>query len=142
MTIYNKKAVKQKFLFLVIFFIISLLAGCLSVGPDYVRPDVDHPAEWNSSLAGDIKFSKTKAEDLAEWWLEFNDPVLTGLVKRTVRDNLDIKKAQAKVRQARASRLINRAAHFPTLDATGSGSVSRGIVVVPECLAVAAASGG
>ena len=43
---------------------------------------------------------------LANWWTTLNDPELSGLIERAVAGNLDLKKAWAKVREARARRGI------------------------------------
>lgn len=63
---------------------------------------------------------------LAEWWTIFNDPLLTDLVELAIRNNLDLKQAVAKVREARARKGINESGLFPGLDATGSASRSKG----------------
>ena len=63
---------------------------------------------------------------MASWWTTLNDPILTSLIERAVQGNLDVKKAKARVREARARRGINQADLFPTLTATGSGTYSRG----------------
>lgn len=64
-------------------------------------------------------------EDLAAWWTGFNDPRLSNLIERALAGNLDLKKARARVREARARRGTAQAALFPTLDASGSAAWSR-----------------
>jgi NodT family efflux transporter outer membrane factor (OMF) lipoprotein len=58
--------------------------------------------------------------DLARWWTVFDDPLLSALEERTVRSNLDLKLAEARIRQARASRGIAAGGLGPTVDATGA----------------------
>lgn len=62
---------------------------------------------------------------LAAWWTTLGDPGLSRLIERAVAGNLDLKKAKARIREARASRGVARAALFPSVDAVGSGSRSR-----------------
>ena len=90
-----------------------LIAGC-SVGPDYVRPELAMPEAWNNSPRSDA----AKAE-LVEWWTQFQDPKLASLVDRALEANLDLKKAAARIRQARAQATIARADWYPSVAATG-----------------------
>ncbi|HOP40873.1 MAG TPA: efflux transporter outer membrane subunit, partial [Geobacteraceae bacterium] len=53
-----------------------------------------------------------------------NDPVLSGLIDRAVAENLDLREAKSRLREARARRGISGADQFPTLDASGSVSKS------------------
>jgi multidrug efflux system outer membrane protein len=78
--------------------VISLgLSGC-PVGPSYERP----PAK-----TGEIFGNATEAEykprqiDVA-WWHQFNDPRLEQLIAMAVRNNYDLKAAEAHLREARA----------------------------------------
>ena len=56
------------------------------------------------------------------WWLAFKDPELTSLVERAVKANLDLQLAEARVREARATKRIQAAPLWPELDATASYS--------------------
>ncbi len=90
-----------------------LLAGC-KVGPNFKPLQTEVPDRWVGPLP-------TPAEqDLARWWTQFDDPMLTSLVQRAVESNLDLRLAEARVRQARASRGIAVSGLGPTLSATGS----------------------
>lgn len=104
---------------------VALLAGCATVGPDYVPPRTTSPAAWNTPLQGGITVS-TDPRNLAAWWTSLNDPELSRLVDRAVAGNLDLKKASARIREARARRGLSRAGLYPTLDATGSVTRSHG----------------
>jgi outer membrane protein, multidrug efflux system len=101
------------------------LTGCVTVGPDYVKPKVSSPTGWNNRIAEKPKDKKNNSNSLAEWWKTLNDPVLTSLLERAVANNLDVKNAVARVREARASRGIEEADYYPTIDATGSGTRNR-----------------
>ncbi len=78
-----------------------LLAGC------GVRTAgrVPTPALPQAFAAGsqDAAVSAGKA-DVAQWWKEFHDPLLDSLVARAVAGNLDLRTAQERVREARATR--------------------------------------
>lgn len=105
--------------------IMLLFSGCATVGPDYVGPNTSLPATWYSELKRGLDARETNPQTLATWWSTLNDPVLSGLIVRAVAGNLDLKKARARFREARASRGIAKAGLFPTLDAAGSASWSR-----------------
>jgi NodT family efflux transporter outer membrane factor (OMF) lipoprotein len=69
---------------------------------------------------------KTHPQSLTTWWTTLNDPELSRLIERAVGRNRDLKKAEARIREARARRGLSEADRFPTLDATGSVTRSRG----------------
>jgi len=106
-------------------FAVVFLAGCATVGPNYVPPRTTPPAAWNTPLQGGITVS-ADPKNLAAWWTTFNDPALSRLIDRAVAGNLDLKKAAARIREARARRGLSKAGLYPTLDASGSASRSRG----------------
>lgn len=98
--------------------LILVASGC-AVGPDYERPAIPAPAAWNESL-------DASPADLSRWWTLFNDPVLDRLVERAVRANLDLRIAEARVREARAQVGVVQGALLPQVAA--GGSVTRGRV--------------
>ena len=103
---------------------ISLLfTSCALVGPDYSREEPDAPEAWHSVLAGGLNAEKVTPETLANWWLTLNDDDLNSLIGRAVQSNLDLKNAQARVREARALRGISQSSLFPSL--MGDASFSR-----------------
>jgi len=55
-----------------------------------------------------------------EWWRSFNDPVLTGLVRRAADGNLDVQAATARLAQSRAQRGITAADLYPTVNGNAS----------------------
>jgi NodT family efflux transporter outer membrane factor (OMF) lipoprotein len=96
-----------------------VLAGC-AVGPNYHPPQAKAPTGWSEPLAG----GETNSTALvAEWWKDFHDSELNSLIERAVRSNLDLRIAQARVREARAQYGIASADLWPTLD--GSSSYAR-----------------
>ena len=106
-------------------FMIMIFAGCATVGPDYVPPDMSSPAAWHGQLKNGLVGDETDPRVLARWWTTLNDPVLSSLIDRAITDNLDVKEAKARLREARARRGVSEADMFPTLDASGSVTKSR-----------------
>lgn len=111
-------------------FLLSVLAtltfpGCLAVGPDYVRPAVPEPAAWHADLTNGLSAAETDPHSLTSWWTTLDDPVLSGLIEGAVAGNLDVRAARARVREARARRVIAQAGLFPVIDAAGSARHSR-----------------
>ena len=96
-------------------------AGC-SVGPDYKEPALAVPAGWNEAQQKGVD---SRAAELARWWTAFEDPLLNSLVERAVRSNLDLRVAEARIREARASRAVVASGAWPTLDTSGSYTRSR-----------------
>jgi NodT family efflux transporter outer membrane factor (OMF) lipoprotein len=94
-----------------------LLAGGCTVGPNYKRPDLPTPSAWNEARQSGIE---TTSGDLTRWWMEFDDPLLNSLVDRAVRSNLDLRMAQARIREARATRAVAAAGAWPTLGTSAS----------------------
>ena len=86
-------------------FSLLTLGGC-AVGPDYQRPETKVPENWNGQevVTPDTP-SKTAANpvELVDWWLAFKDPTLASLVEMGLRANLDLRQAEARIRQARAA---------------------------------------
>jgi len=105
---------------LFLLFIISL-AGC-TVGPNYRAPETRMPEAW-SELQED--FTTDHPAELTQWWTTFNDFMLDSLMARAVAANLDVRVAEARIREARAARGVVAAEGLPTIDASGSYSHSR-----------------
>jgi len=125
-----------------VFLICSIIQiGCAAVGPDYVPPKMAMPEKFNKApenfkkvKAEESKNETTKPEkkekpklvepkDLVKWWKTLDDPLLSNLVERAVKGNLDLKLAQSRVKEERARRGVARADRFPTV--TGGGGATR-----------------
>jgi NodT family efflux transporter outer membrane factor (OMF) lipoprotein len=102
-----------------------ILSGCAAVGPDYRRPEMPAPSGWHTRLEGGLNPGETAPQTLAAWWSIFDDPLLSSLVERAAAGNLDLKKARAALREARARRGGAKAGLFPTLDTTAAGTRMR-----------------
>ncbi len=105
--------------------VMAVNVGC-AAGPDYAPPDYTPPAAWNVQPQGGLHEGKVADGELAEWWDVFNDPVLSDLVRRSVKANLDLRQAKSRVRQARASRKIAQSDLYPSVDGSASFTKSRG----------------
>jgi len=99
---------------------VVVLAGCATVGPDYKPPETNAPAAWQARSADAWQPAPADPRILARWWDTLNDPVLTRLVEEALSGNLDLKTAEARIREARALRGIERAGLFPSVDASGT----------------------
>jgi multidrug efflux system outer membrane protein len=95
---------------------LGALTGCL-VGPDYQPPQMQVPAAWTGPTSAQP--TPVEIQDLVHWWTTFNDSVLTSLVNRAASSNLDLKLAEARIRQSRAARGIAVAGLGPTVTASG-----------------------
>lgn len=93
----------------------ALLAGCMTVGPDYTAPPVQ-PVQ----LQGTADPAFSSVSPVADWWSQFNDPVLTQLMHGALAGNLDLRIAMARVRMARAAFTEQRLDQLPHVSAGGS----------------------
>lgn len=105
---------------------VAVVMGCAAVGPDYVPPDTQLPDAWHAPLKDGLLGGETNPKQLAQWWTVFNDTHLTRLIRRAAAENLDLKQAAARLREARARRLLTEADQYLVLDVTGSATRSRG----------------
>src|SRR3989440_4927747 len=94
------------------------LSACM-VGPDYRRPEVEVPVAW--------RLGATEAGEISNiaWWDQFQDPVLSNLVRTALANNKDLEIATANVDQAFAQYGIVRSAQFPQLHASASAARER-----------------
>jgi outer membrane protein, multidrug efflux system len=93
------------------------LSACM-VGPDYQRPVVNVPSAW--------RLGATEANEISNvaWWEQFQDPVLSNLMRTALENNKDLEIAAANVDQAAAQYGIVRSAQFP--------QVSGGLSATPQ----------
>ena len=92
-----------------------LLAACVTVGPDYRRPEPElahafHGAE-TSEHGGAVR---------PAWWEAFDDERLTGYVRDAVERNHDVAGGRARIREARALRRFAGARSLPSVGAGAS----------------------
>jgi multidrug efflux system outer membrane protein len=100
------------------------LVGCSSVGPDYQRPNLETPSNFNAvPLAS--KGNAASTVDLLAWWRSFQDPVLNSLLDEATANNQDLALAAARIQEARATATGTNSNRYPVLDATLSGTKNR-----------------
>ncbi|MBW2595784.1 MAG: efflux transporter outer membrane subunit [Deltaproteobacteria bacterium] len=99
-----------------------LLAGCMKVGPDFKKPDMDSQVRGSYQHApSDVEMEKITDR----WWLAFNDSELDQIVKNVLSNNLDIKKAMAVISEMRAYFVQSRADRLPNLQLQGTAGRKR-----------------
>jgi len=97
---------------------VLILAAC-TVGPNY-RPPA--PATLSVPPTYYQRPAQPTPADLARWWEQLGDPLLTQLIDQATANNLDLAVASARLVQARESLIQARAGQLPTLGATaGAG---------------------
>jgi NodT family efflux transporter outer membrane factor (OMF) lipoprotein len=106
------------------------LCGC-TVGPDFKRPEPNASAAFAGTAeqiraGGDVtSVPAEKPADVTQWWTVFQDPALTSLVERAAASNLDLAAAEARIREARATRDAAAAGLYPQVDVNASAVRSR-----------------
>jgi multidrug efflux system outer membrane protein len=101
------------------------------VGPDYRRPEIPVPSAWRLGATEAVEISNIA------WWEQFQDPVLSGLVRTALENNKDLAIATTNIDQASAQYGIVRSAQFPQVNAGASAVRQR----VSGTTAIGAASG-
>jgi NodT family efflux transporter outer membrane factor (OMF) lipoprotein len=125
---FRRQACRRGFAVIVLLYLMTV-TGCL-VGPDFRPPQTKVPSAWTETAAA--LPSEPPLQDLVYWWTTFNDPVLSSLVERAIQSNLDLKLAQARIRQARAARNVTAAGLGPTVNAGSSYTRSGSAVETPS----------
>ena len=97
-------------------FSLALTLGACSSVPERPQPELPHA--WFHA----VRQQPADAEALADWWRQFEDPALTGLIRQALANNRDIRLAMLRVDTARAQLRQTRAGLFPSFDLPGSVS--------------------
>src|SRR4030095_7189999 len=85
-------------------------AGCMMVGPNYVRPPAPTETAWIEATDPAIR---QEPAAVRAWWTVFNDPVLNTLVETAYRQNPSLQAAGVRVLEAQARRGIAIGQLFP-----------------------------
>src|SRR5262249_36625866 len=108
------------------FLLAPVTAACLSacaLGPDFkipLAPEVPltpKPVSAPGSAGGETQRFVHRLDIPGAWWRLFRSPELNRLIERALRDNYDLKSAQAALRVAHANADAQRGAFFPTIAA-------------------------
>ena len=105
---------------LILILVLSAVVACSPVGPNYRPADPPVPVKYGSLERGISTGESLNAELLGSWWKIFKDPVLNSLIERAIRGNLDLRIAEARVRQARALGLASESQNYPEGQVSGS----------------------
>jgi len=99
-----------------------LVGGCTPVGPDYRRPVLDAPLQWENG-----KGKQDPAPELVQtaWWQAFNDPMLNSLIEQAIVVNLGLEQAKARIVQARSNLVLAGVPGLPQVNAAGAITRSR-----------------
>jgi len=91
-------------------------AGCAR--PDLAPADagVAVPRQWAESETAPL------TSDVAAYWTQLNDPLLTQFVEQALVNNLDLAQSAARLEQARAQLASARAGFFPQLSASAGAN--------------------
>jgi multidrug efflux system outer membrane protein len=91
------------------------LTACM-MGPDYKRPDTPATEAW--------RLSPATSESIANltWWELLRDPILQGLIRTALAENLDLRVAFSTIEQYQAQLTITRFDLAPSVTATGTGA--------------------
>ncbi|WP_244817315.1 efflux transporter outer membrane subunit [Caballeronia sp. Lep1P3] len=97
----------------------ALLAGCIDVKvPVYKRPETPEKTAFTTIDAPKAAPAETIQPD---WWKQFRDPYLDGLVEKAINSNFDIKVLAARIQVAGAQIGEARAGALPSMD-VGAGA--------------------
>lgn len=108
----RRRTVGRRFFAALFCLTVFVISGC-TVGPKYVRPTAEVPADfkeapdWKPAQPGD-------AASKGKWWEIYHDPQLNSLEDQINVSNQNLKIAQAQFLQARAALKIARSNYFPT----------------------------
>jgi len=105
------------------------LAACITVGPDYVAPEVVVADEWHQSLIDNMDSSAASVD----WWSSLNDPKLNELIERAQSGNYSLAIAVARIDEAERFLGIARGERVPDVDAVGGITRSKSqLNVLPD----------
>jgi NodT family efflux transporter outer membrane factor (OMF) lipoprotein len=90
--------------------LLTTLAAC-AVGPHYSPPETPSDGNWAESAT-------STAVDLT-WWQSLSDPLLDELIHTAVACNFDLKTAEARLHEARATRDAVAGQRLPEVTASG-----------------------
>jgi len=103
------------------------LSGCSTMAPTYTRPESPAPAAWPGGPAyknSEAKPGERAAADIP-WKDFFKDENLRKVIDLALANNRDLRVAALTIEKYQAMYQIQRAELFPTVNASGSGTVQR-----------------
>ncbi|MFP5973711.1 efflux transporter outer membrane subunit [Enterobacter mori] len=104
---------------------IFLLAGCVSLAPEYQRPAAPVPQQFSLSRNGLMPAAQNYQD--SGWRNFFADPQMTRLIAEALSNNRDLRMAALKVEEARAQFNVTDADRYPQLNASSGITYSGGL---------------
>ncbi|MHC9515275.1 efflux transporter outer membrane subunit [Enterobacter mori] len=104
---------------------IFLLAGCVSLAPEYPRPAAPVPQQFSLSRNGLMPAAQNYQD--SGWRNFFADPQVTRLIAEALSNNRDLRMAALKVEEARAQFNVTDADRYPQLNASSGITYSGGL---------------
>ena len=112
-----------------------LIAGC-AVGPNFKKPAAPDVSDYTASplpaavtstnvSGGEAQRFAKGGEIAADWWTLFHSAPLNELIDSSLKNNHDLKAAQAALAVARENVLAQRGVYYPSVTASFSGSRER-----------------
>ena len=95
---------------IVITLLFFLSTGCVMLGPAFQKPMAPVAENWLDLEEPSISHDK---EELAKWWMVFNDPVLNTLMEQAHAQNLTLQIAGLRILEARAQMGIATGQRYP-----------------------------
>jgi len=113
---------KSTIRYALILLVATMLGGCSGLlhRSEYNRPDVSMPQQWQATGV-----TGSSVATAAQWWRDFNDPVLSELIERALKTNNNLAAATIKVKRAQLSSRLTGTNLTPSLSATASSRRSR-----------------
>lgn len=96
----------------------ACLLGACTVGPDYVRPEMDVPAGYKETAADGSIWKVAQPGDRTsrgKWWEVYGDPLLNAFLEVATSSNQNLQVADSNYRQARALARAARGDYLPTV---------------------------
>lgn len=102
----------------------ALLSGCM-VGPDYRRPQVAVPAQYQALDGWRAAQPDAAAAPKGDWWTVFHDPLMDRLEPLVAVSNQTVRQNYANYQQALAEVKVANSALFPVLGINGDATRQR-----------------
>lgn len=100
----------------------ALLAGCVSLAPPYVAPELPVASQYPADTAG--RLTGTATPDL-DWQDYYADPRLRALIAEALANNRDLRVAALRVEEARAGLGLQSAERYPAIGLGAQDSRAR-----------------
>lgn len=96
-------------------FTVLLTAAC-TVGPELKKPVIITPEKWSQEQGGEADLVNSR------WWQQFGDSRLDSLIDETVKGNLDLQLAVARIEQFSAALETVKSGYYPQIGVLGDGA--------------------